>query len=202
MNSKLGQIPAGASAVPPGTWGSWLTDLHRQRSSAARFPRLENMPIHNEDGVSNMHTYAAVDEASRGQSRQSSASRAVITWPGAADAPCPALGAASSGLIGNVYGTKLKAEARRYFGSFVSISARGEMIPNENCYHGTRSRRRKTNGASRSRASTFRMERLRDQTNRPRPAGFRGHDRSRRRQSLRAHRRKTAPKPMTRLAAA
>ena len=32
------------------------------------------------------------------------------------------------------YGTKFKEDARRYFGSHVYYAARGEMIPNENCY--------------------------------------------------------------------
>ena len=32
------------------------------------------------------------------------------------------------------YGTKFKEDARRYYGSFVGFAARGEMIPNENCY--------------------------------------------------------------------
>jgi hypothetical protein len=37
-------------------------------------------------------------------------------------------------LAGDVYGTKLKAEARRYYGSFIDLHARGEMIPNERSY--------------------------------------------------------------------
>lgn len=37
-------------------------------------------------------------------------------------------------LAGPVFGTKLKAEARRYYGSFVNLHARGEMIPNEKSY--------------------------------------------------------------------
>ena len=32
------------------------------------------------------------------------------------------------------YGTKFKEDARRYYGSFVGFAARGEMIPNEDCY--------------------------------------------------------------------
>jgi choline dehydrogenase-like flavoprotein len=32
------------------------------------------------------------------------------------------------------YGTKFKEEARRYYGSFIHVGCRGEMIPNENCY--------------------------------------------------------------------
>ena len=32
------------------------------------------------------------------------------------------------------YGTKLKEDARRYYGSFLNFSCRGEMIPNEHSY--------------------------------------------------------------------
>jgi len=35
---------------------------------------------------------------------------------------------------GRSYGRKFKADARRYYGSFVSFDGRGEMIPNEQCY--------------------------------------------------------------------
>jgi hypothetical protein len=38
------------------------------------------------------------------------------------------------GAAGDVFGSKLKAEARRYYGSFVDLHARGEMIPNERCF--------------------------------------------------------------------
>ena len=37
-------------------------------------------------------------------------------------------------LAGGAYGTKFKEEARRYYGSFVGYAARGEMIPNDDCY--------------------------------------------------------------------
>jgi choline dehydrogenase-like flavoprotein len=37
-------------------------------------------------------------------------------------------------LNGGTYGRKFKQDARRYYGSFVYFSGRGEMIPNEDCY--------------------------------------------------------------------
>jgi choline dehydrogenase-like flavoprotein len=37
-------------------------------------------------------------------------------------------------LNGGSYGKKLKEDARRYYGSFVSFAGRGEMIPNEDSY--------------------------------------------------------------------
>ena len=37
-------------------------------------------------------------------------------------------------LNGGTYGRKFKEDARRYYGSFVCFSGRGEMIPNDDCY--------------------------------------------------------------------
>jgi len=37
-------------------------------------------------------------------------------------------------LTGGAYGKRLKEEARRYYGSFLGFSGRGEMIPNEHSY--------------------------------------------------------------------
>jgi choline dehydrogenase-like flavoprotein len=37
-------------------------------------------------------------------------------------------------LTGGSYGRKLKEDARRYYGSFVSFDGRGEMIPNEHSF--------------------------------------------------------------------
>ena len=43
----------------------------------------------------------------------------------------PSMGSVSRRHVGELFGAKLKAEARRYFGTFVDLHARGEMIPNE-----------------------------------------------------------------------
>ena len=37
-------------------------------------------------------------------------------------------------FTGGSYGTQLKADARRYYGSFINFSGRGEMVPNKDCY--------------------------------------------------------------------
>jgi len=37
-------------------------------------------------------------------------------------------------FTGGSYGKKLKADARRYYGSFVDFDGRGEMIPNDDSY--------------------------------------------------------------------
>jgi choline dehydrogenase-like flavoprotein len=40
----------------------------------------------------------------------------------------------SPNLVRGAYGTRLKEEARRYYGAAVSFACRGEMIPNEHSY--------------------------------------------------------------------
>ena len=48
----------------------------------------------------------------------------------------PGLGVTSrlEEMTGGNYGRQFKEDARRYYGSFVTFSGRGEMIPNENSY--------------------------------------------------------------------
>src|SRR3954471_16540444 len=97
-------------------------------------PALENLPPHNEDGAGGGHFYSpwwlyAQQKAgklnfARGYHIEMGGSRYM---PGGGN-PAP------DDLTRGSYGTKFKQDARRYYGSFVGFSARGEMIPNENCY--------------------------------------------------------------------
>jgi choline dehydrogenase-like flavoprotein len=97
-------------------------------------PALENLPPHNEDGAGGDHFYAPwwlykeqlagrLDFA-RGYHIELSGSR---DMPGGEN-PAP------DDLTRGSYGSKFKQDARRYYGSIVGFYARGEMIPNENCY--------------------------------------------------------------------
>jgi choline dehydrogenase-like flavoprotein len=97
-------------------------------------PALENLPPHNEDGAGGGHFYAPwwlykeqkagkLDFA-RGYHIEMGGSRQM---PGG-DNPAP------DDLTRGSYGTKFKEDARRYFGAIVGFAARGEMIPNEDCY--------------------------------------------------------------------
>jgi choline dehydrogenase-like flavoprotein len=124
LNSSSVRFPHGLGNSS-GHLGRWLTDSTGTELSG-RIPALENMPIHNEDGVSGMHLYTPwwpwADQLAgklgfpRGYYIGSGGGRGM-----------PGLGTASglTRLAGDVYGTKLKAEARRYYGSFVGLHARG-----------------------------------------------------------------------------
>jgi choline dehydrogenase-like flavoprotein len=98
-------------------------------------PLLENMPLHNEDGVDGLHLYtpwwlyreqlAGKLGFARGYHFEFGGGRLM-----------PGMGTASGleWLNGGTYGRKFKQDARRYYGSFVGFAGRGEMIPNEDCY--------------------------------------------------------------------
>jgi choline dehydrogenase-like flavoprotein len=131
MNSKSAKFPQGLGNST-GHLGRWLTDSTGS-DLGGQIPALENMPLHNEDGTSNMHTYGPWVKHHEAKAGKLGFPRGYyLAWGGGRT--MPGMGAATSSLLGNVYGKKLKEEARRYFGSFVSISCRGEMIPNEQSY--------------------------------------------------------------------
>lgn len=48
----------------------------------------------------------------------------------------PGMGSTSGleGINGGGYGQQFKADARRYYGSFMSFAGRGEMIPNDDSF--------------------------------------------------------------------
>jgi choline dehydrogenase-like flavoprotein len=97
---------------------------------AGHFPQLENMPIHNHDGVGGMHLYmpwwrfGKKNEFLRGYH---------IEFGGGRDMP-------GVGGFHHVceehegYGASLKQRCRSAYGSFMGFSGRGEMIPNEKSY--------------------------------------------------------------------
>ncbi|HSZ55884.1 MAG TPA: GMC family oxidoreductase [Tepidisphaeraceae bacterium] len=97
-------------------------------------PALEGLPPHNEDGAGGDHFYspwwlykeqlAGKLDFARGYHIELSGSRQM---PGGEN-PAP------DDLTRGSYGSKFKQDARRYYGSIVGFYARGEMIPNENCY--------------------------------------------------------------------
>ena len=48
--------------------------------------------------------------------------------------PGPGIFGGLEGFTEGAYGSRLKEESRRYYGSFMWFDGRGEMIPNEDCY--------------------------------------------------------------------
>jgi choline dehydrogenase-like flavoprotein len=128
LNSRSASFPNGVGNSS-GVVGRYLTDSVGSHL-AGHFPQLENMPVHNHDGVGGMHLYmpwwrfGKKNEFLRGYH---------IEFGGGRDMP-------GVGGMQHVceehegYGVSLKQRCRSAYGSFMGFSGRGEMIPNEKCY--------------------------------------------------------------------
>ena len=130
LNSKSSRAPQGL-ANSSGTVGKYLTDS--TGSDVAGFiPKMVDHVPHNCDGVGGAHLYMPwwIDNKTLDFPR----GYHIEMWGG--------LGVPSYGFMGGIegypsgggYGKQLKDDYRRYYGSTVGFSGRGEQIPNENCY--------------------------------------------------------------------
>ena len=132
LNSKSKNFPNGL-ANSSGLVGKYIMDTVGA-SLEGHVPALENLPPHNEDGAGGDHFYtpwwlykeqkAGKLDFARGYHIELGSARAM---PGGEN-PVP------DDLSRGSYGSKFKEDARRYYGAVVGFYARGEMIPNENCY--------------------------------------------------------------------
>ncbi len=132
LNSKNAIFPDGV-ANSSGQVGRNLMDT-LGAAMGAQFPLLENRPAYNEDGAKGMHVYIPFwlyREQARGE----------LDFPrgyhyefGADGRSEPGLSMGSIASFAGGYGRKLKEDMRRYYGSFMSFTCRGEMIPNADSY--------------------------------------------------------------------
>jgi choline dehydrogenase-like flavoprotein len=131
LNSKSARHPNGL-ANSSGLVGKYIMDTVGATLSG-QIPLLENLPLHNEDGAGGNHVYvpwwlykdAEKLGFARGYHIEFETGRQM-----------PTLGAAQGleSLTGGTYGRQFKEDARRYYGSHVGFSGRGDMIPNEDSY--------------------------------------------------------------------
>jgi choline dehydrogenase-like flavoprotein len=131
LNSKSAAFPNGL-ANSSGKVGKYIMDTVGSDLDG-QVPLLENMPPHSEEAAGGLQMYVPwwlYPQASklgfaRGYHIEFGGGRLM-----------PGLGTAAEleWLTGGSYGAKFKQDARRYYGSFVGFSGRGEMIPNENSY--------------------------------------------------------------------
>ncbi len=129
LNSNGGKGVANGS----GLVGRYIMDTVGTKV-AGQIPMLENVPPHNEEGAGGSHFYSPwwgyKDQAAgkmdfpRGYHIEMGGSRSMPMGRN----PVP------PDLTPGSYGSKFKKEARRYYGSLVSYSCRGEMIPNEHSF--------------------------------------------------------------------
>jgi len=131
LNSKSSAHPNGL-ANSSGKLGKYLMDTVGA-DLVGQVPILENLPPHNEDGASGGHLYSPwwlyKDAQKLGFARGYH-----IEFGGGRGMPGADTGSHMEWLTHGSYGKKFKDDVRRYYGSMVYFSGRGEMIPNENSY--------------------------------------------------------------------
>jgi len=102
-------------------------------SLGSHIPAMEDLPPYNEDGAGGIHIYSpwwlVREHAKLGFARGYH-----IEMGGGRQMPKVGSLAALDAASPATYGTKLKEDARRYYGASFSFSGRGEMIPNKECY--------------------------------------------------------------------
>jgi choline dehydrogenase-like flavoprotein len=132
LNSKSPRHPQGL-ANSSGVVGKYLTDT-TGTDVAGFFPQLMDHVPHNCDGVGGGHIYMPwwLDNRKLDFPR----GYHIEVW-GGLGVPSYGFGGGIQNMPGSAgggYGRALKAEYRRYYGSTVGFSGRGEQIPNEHCY--------------------------------------------------------------------
>jgi choline dehydrogenase-like flavoprotein len=132
LNSKSNLFPNGL-ANSSGKVGHYLMDTVGAAVSG-QVPALENLPPHNTDGAGE-HYYSPwwlYQEQLAG--KLNFARGYHIEIGGGRDMPGIHTGEDTAAVTGGGYGRKFKEDVRRYYGSFVDFSGRGEMIPNDNSF--------------------------------------------------------------------
>jgi choline dehydrogenase-like flavoprotein len=134
LNSKSRQFPQGL-ANGSGLVGKYLMDTVGA-TVEGQIPALEALPALNDDGGSAMHVYSPWWLYKEQLAGKLPFARGYHIEPwGGRDMPD---GGAMTDILSMAgkgsYGRRLKQEARRYYGSFVGLSGRGEMIPNEDSF--------------------------------------------------------------------
>jgi choline dehydrogenase-like flavoprotein len=129
LNSKSSRFPDGL-ANSTGNVGKYLTD--NTGSDVAGFmPQLMDTPPHNEDGSGGAHLFMPwwLDNSRLDFPR----GYHIEIWGGRRMPGYGFMGGIQR-LAGGGYGRQLKEDYRRYYGSIIGFSGRGEMIPNEDSY--------------------------------------------------------------------
>ncbi|MDB4906637.1 MAG: oxidoreductase [Gemmatimonadetes bacterium] len=130
MNSKSTYFPQGIGNST-GRVGKGLTDT--TGSDVAGFvPQLADHVPHNEDGVGGMHVYMPwwLDNKKLDFPR----GYHIEVWGGLGQPGYGYGGGIQRYPGGGGYGASLKNEYRKYYGTTIGFSGRGEMLPNEDTY--------------------------------------------------------------------
>ncbi len=133
LNSKSTRFPNGLGNSS-GLVGKYVMDTVGA-SNGGQIPLLEGLPPMNDDGAGGMHLYAPWWLYREQLAGKLDFARGYHFELGSGK-QMPALNtlAGVEFATGGSYGRKFKEDARRYYGSFISMAGRGEMIPNEKSF--------------------------------------------------------------------
>jgi choline dehydrogenase-like flavoprotein len=133
LNSRSARFPHGL-ANNSGKVGRYLMDTVGG-GVGGQIPALENCPPYNDDGASVMHLYMPWWLYKAQKAGRLGFPRGYhIEFGGGRRMPEVGMFNGLEHLTRGSYGSKFKEDARRYYGSFMYFSGRGEMIPNEESY--------------------------------------------------------------------
>ena len=130
LNSRSSLFPQGL-ANGSGTVGKYLTDTTGTDVWGC-VPKLADHVPHNEDGVGGMHIYMPwwLDNSKLDFPR----GYHVEPWGGLHTPGYGFMGGIERFPGGGGYGAQLKRDYRKWYGTLVGFSGRGEQIPSEKCY--------------------------------------------------------------------
>ncbi len=130
LNSRSSAFPEGIGN-DHGLVGRYIMNTVGSRLSG-QIPALENIPPHNEDGAGGVHAYVPWWQHGAYQAGKLDFARGYhIEFGGGRGMPSLGTGEGIAQMSAAGYGKKFKADARRYYGSFIGFAGRGEMIPND-----------------------------------------------------------------------
>jgi len=133
LNSKSTSFPDGL-ANGSGLVGRYVMDTVGA-DLTGQIPLLERTPPHNTDGASGLHMYMPWWLYGRQARGKLDFARGYhIEFGGGRRMPQAGSFTGLERLTGGTYGQPFKEDCRRYYGSFMRFSGRGEMIPNDDCY--------------------------------------------------------------------
>ena len=133
LNSKSVRFPNGL-ANSSGLVGKYIMDTVGA-SLAGQIPLMENLPPHNEDGAGGSHAYVPWWLYKEQLAGKLGFARGYhIEFGGGRGMPNMGTGTGLERFTRGSYGRKFKEDARRYYGSVIGFSGRGEMIPNTDSF--------------------------------------------------------------------
>jgi len=133
LNSKSKLFPNGL-ANSSGLVGKYIMDTVGG-GLGGQIPLLESLPLHNEDGAGGSHAYVPWWLYKEQKAGKLDFPRGYhIEFGGGRSMPNARTANNLERFTGASYGKAFKEDARRYYGSMIGFSGRGEMIPNNNSF--------------------------------------------------------------------